>query len=111
MPVGEGRAGMADATRAATKAISRRVRKAVPEIVARIGDGGRSVIALSTAAHTSFARIGLLVAGDLHGVLSQQLGRRPDRDAVRADAAALDLLRFWISPAASAARRELGLAS
>ena len=102
---------MADATRAATKAMSRRVRKAVPEIVARIGEGGRPVIALATAAHAGFSRVGLLVSGDLHGVLTQVLGREPDRDAVRADASALDLLRFWISPAAVAARRELGLAS
>ncbi|UJR79183.1 hypothetical protein [Sandaracinus amylolyticus] len=111
LPVGEGRAGMADATRAATKAMSRRVRKAAPEVIAKIGEGGRPVLAFASALHASFARVGLIVAGDLHGVLALVLGRAPERDAVRANASALDLLRFWISPAAITARRELGLAS
>ncbi|AKF08214.1 hypothetical protein [Sandaracinus amylolyticus] len=111
LPVGEGRAGMADATRAANKAMSRRVRKAAPEAIAKIAEGGRPVLAFASALHASFARAGLVVAGDLHGVLATVLGRAPERDAVRANASALDLLRFWISPAAITTRRELGLAS
>lgn len=100
---------MADATRAATKAMSRRVRKGVPELVQKIGDGGRPIATFAIAAQRTFARGGLLIAGDLPTVLEVVIGRAPDRAAVCANETALDLVRFWISPAALASRRELGL--
>jgi predicted Zn-dependent protease len=110
LPAGEGRTGLADATRAASKVISRRVRKALPELVAKIGGGGAPIVDFAFAAHATLARGGLLVAGDLPSVIGWMVGGAPDRDRIREHGGALDLLRFWISSSALAARRELGLA-
>ena len=110
LPAGEGRAGMAEATRAAQKAIGRRVRRAVPPIVERIGDGGRPILAWSQALHQSLRRAGLVAAGDLASVLAL-LGFPPNRDSIEQSATALDLLRFWTSPPIIEARRRRGLAS
>jgi tetratricopeptide (TPR) repeat protein len=109
LPASEGRAGFADLNRAASKVVSRRVRKAMPELVVKLGGEARPILQFARAAHATFARGGLLVAGDLPTVLGWMVGGTSDRAKIRDHGGALDLFRFWISPAAIAVRKELGL--
>ncbi|MGE0786724.1 MAG: hypothetical protein AB7S26_13715 [Sandaracinaceae bacterium] len=108
LAAGEGRAGMADETRRVYKAMPRRVRKALPAIVSRITDGGRTVDAWSAALHEAACRAGLIAANDLAVGLRRTIGRS-DAEAVLASAAGLRMLHFWLSPDCIAMRQATGL--
>jgi tetratricopeptide (TPR) repeat protein len=107
----EGRPGMPDATRAATKAISRRVRKAMPDLVARMGSDGRAVVSFCDALSTSLDRAGCMASGDLESSLRAVLGVAPERSAVRAHESATSLVKLWNSQGAVAMRQDLGLST
>jgi tetratricopeptide (TPR) repeat protein len=112
LAAGEGRAGMAEASRVLGKAIGRRARRTVTEAVPRVGDGGRPLLAWSRALAITLARVGMIAAGDPAPAMRLvQL----DRGAARtADGGALDarsVARFWVADSTLALRRELGLAA
>lgn len=110
LATGEGRAGMADATRKLQKAMPRKVRKLVPDHARALGDG-RIVQSWSELVHRSADRAGLLLAGDLTSALRVLLGQAPDRDLLASAPDALDLYVFGLSPGAIALRRRLGLST
>jgi hypothetical protein len=100
--------GLEEWARALGKAMPRRVRKALPELLRALGDG-RDLDVAARAARRSALRAGLLLAGDPAAGLEAVLGRGVSREAVQDDPDARDLVAFWLSPEALAARRDLGL--
>jgi hypothetical protein len=110
LPAGEGRAGMAETTRKLYKAMPRKVRKVVPEMVRALGDDGRSILAWSQLVHRTANRAGLLVSGDIGGALRLLIGE-VSRENVLRSGDALDLLHFWLSPGALVLRQRLGLST
>lgn len=108
LPAGEGRSGMAETTRKLYKAMSRKVRKTVPEMVRALGDDGRSILVWSQLVHRTANRAGLLVSGDIGGALRLLVGDTT-RETVLRSGDALDLLLFWLSPGALVLRQRLGL--
>lgn len=109
LPAAAGRPGIEELARALNKAMSRKVRKAIPDVIRGLPDGGRGVGEYVTAAKRTAMRAGLLLAGDLGAALEAVLGYRASTEAVRGSADARDLVTFWISPAAIGLRRDLGL--
>lgn len=108
-PLAHHRPGVSEATKLAQKALSRRVKRGLPEIAQKIHDGGHAILTMSQAAQMTFSRGGVLAAGELTTVLAQRLGVTPSLERIERNLAALDLFRFWTSPASLAVRRELGL--
>jgi tetratricopeptide (TPR) repeat protein len=108
LPSAHGMQGVDEWARALGKAMPRRVRKALPDLLRALGDG-RDLDAAARAARRTTLRAGLLLAGDPAAALEAVLGRGVSRDAVQDDGDALDLVSFWLSPDALAARREMGL--
>lgn len=104
---GEGRAGVADASRALGKVIGRRARRAVTEAVPRVGDGGRPLLAWARALATTMARAGALAGADPGPAIRLAQLERGAAGAVDARS----ITRFWISTSTLALRRELGLAA
>ncbi len=110
LPLGEGRAGMAEGTRRIYKAMPRRVRKAIPPVVAAIGGDGRDLIAWGQQLHHSASRAGLLIANDFATGLRRAIGTT-DPEVVAATPEAIDILLFWLSPEVIDLRRRLGLSA
>jgi hypothetical protein len=110
-PLAAGGGGRAvdDAAAVLREAVSRRLRKAIPE-VARGTDG--RVAALSVAAQAFYAaasRAGLLMAADPLPALEMSLPGGVSRASAQASEQARQLVEFWVSMDALAMRRELGL--
>lgn len=111
LPAGEGRAGVAEWTRALDKVMSRKARKAIGEWAATVDDGGAGVIDYCRAARATTLRAGLVVSGDLYGTLKLLLGGEPSWPVVQESPDARELVLFWLSRPALALRRELGVTS
>ncbi|MCB9594334.1 MAG: hypothetical protein H6719_16505 [Sandaracinaceae bacterium] len=111
LPAGQGRPAMEDTKKRMYKAMPRRVRKSLPELLAALGDDGRSIDMWTLDLSRTVHRGGLLAANDPAVGLGRVLGRAPDPESVRASGDALDLVYFWLSPECCALRRRLGLVS
>ncbi|HJL14767.1 MAG TPA: hypothetical protein RMH99_03875 [Sandaracinaceae bacterium LLY-WYZ-13_1] len=111
LAAGEGRAGMAETTRRLYKAMPRRVRKSLPDLVRSVGGDGRAIDAWAHLVVRSAQHAGLLMANDLDVSLRRVLGTAPDRGVVLDVADARDMLLFWLSPGALALRQRLGLST
>jgi hypothetical protein len=102
---------MAETTRRIYKAMPRRVRKSLPELVGgQLGDG-RIIDAWAHLVVRSAQHAGLVASNDLATSLTRVLGAPPDRGLVLDAADAKDLLLFWLSPGALALRQKLGLST
>ncbi|MEO0325169.1 MAG: hypothetical protein AAF447_19580, partial [Myxococcota bacterium] len=111
LPVGAQMPGLADRARTLGKALPRRTRKAIAQVAPAVPGGGASVEAFCTAAQRSANRAGLLLGGDIASALRHVLGETPSVDKVRESGDALDLARYWLSPACIALRRQLGVSA
>jgi tetratricopeptide (TPR) repeat protein len=110
LAAGEGRAGMAEASRRAQKVMSRKVRKVVPDQARLLGDG-RVLDGWARLVHRTVGRAGLMLCADLATALRLTLGHEPDRASVLGSPEARDLLNFWLSPEALVLRQKLGLST
>ncbi|MBX3273310.1 MAG: hypothetical protein KF729_23810 [Sandaracinaceae bacterium] len=109
LPAGQGRPGLEDTRKRIYKAMPRRVRKAVPELVRTLGDDGRGIDAWAAGLARLAHRAGALAANDPGIALARVLGDMPRVETVRASADAMDIISFWLSPDCCALRRRLGL--
>lgn len=109
LPAAAGRVRVAELAQATAKAMSRRVRKAAPEVAAQIPDGGRAVVTWARALRMTLLRAGALAAADPGLALDVLCGSTRDEERTRASTEARELVRFWISGSASQVRSELGL--
>ena len=107
LAVAQNRAGVDALAARLSKVVSRRVRKAAPEVASRLGDG-RAVLQYARDLRTTLLRAGAVAAGDL-GLALDVVGGASGRTerSTRENAEARELLRFWISPTAAAFRTEL----
>jgi hypothetical protein len=111
LPAGEGRSGMAETTRRIHKAMPRRVRKSLPELIRGLEGDGRLVDAWAHLVVRTGQHAGLVASNDLASALRRVLGTSPDRGLVLDAADARDLLLFWLSPGALELRQKLGLST
>ncbi len=109
LPAGEGRAGVADWTRALDKGMSRKARNAIREWAPTVRDGGAGIIDYCRAARATALRAGLLISADLYGTLKLLLGGEPSWSSVVESVDARELVCFWLSRPVLALRRELGV--
>lgn len=100
--------GLDEAARVLAKGLTRKSRKAIPEL-ARALDGAASIEDVCRALRRTLLRAGMLLAVDPQPALEAVLGSDVSRDSVRANDDARDSVRFWTSQDALAMRRELGL--
>jgi hypothetical protein len=102
---------LAEVERLVGKAIPRKTRKALPDIVQQVARAGQDGRAWSRRALASQDRVATLASGDAATVLSLALGVPPERlgQAVLGNARAEELLRFVLSPEYLDLRRALGL--
>jgi cellulose synthase operon protein C len=101
LPSNVSRADLGDLPRTVGKALSRKARRALPELVRALPDGGAELASHCQALLARTRRLALLLSGELEAAL-REANRPPD--------AGLDLLRTWTSSAMSSSRRKLGLA-
>ena len=106
---GAGLAGLEEAARTLGKGLSRRSRKAIPDLVRPLDGRRESVEQVCRALRRTLLRAGLLLAAEPQPALEAVLGAGVSRAAVRANDEARDLVLFWTSTDALAMRRELGL--
>lgn len=111
LPAGQGRPGLEDTKKRIYKAMPRKVRKAVPDLVRALGDDGRGIDQWAHALGRVAQRGGLLAANDPRVALWRLLGAEPSPETLRGSADAMDLIFFWLSPECCALRRRLGLVS
>lgn len=116
LAVGQTRPGVEALVPRLSKVVSRRARRAAPELAAKLGDG-RAVMGYARGLRATLLRVASVVCGDPSPALDVLAGGsgsgggasgRTER-STRENAEARELLRFWLSPAAQAARRELGV--
>lgn len=105
---GSDRPGLVDWTHRLTKAMPRKVKRAVAAMGSQIAIDPGSIEAYCTAARRTSMRAGLLLAGDLGVVLNALLGGTVSLEMLGYSSDALDLLHFWISPEMTQLRRGLG---
>jgi hypothetical protein len=103
-----GRAGVGALLPVVTKKIPRRVRKAMQELVPRLGDRGEGCLAWARAARRTALRAGLVSCGDLPAAIETVLGGPSTPAATLASDDARDLVRFWISRDVVGVRHDLG---
>ncbi|MCC7542125.1 MAG: hypothetical protein IT379_38255 [Deltaproteobacteria bacterium] len=104
-----GARGYDETLRAMTKAMSRKVRKVVPDLARQAGGSpGRPEDAVQGAKRT-IDRVGAVWAGELSVVLDRLVDGPLSPGAVRASAEGRAMLLFWTSSAMATLRRELGL--
>lgn len=108
IPSGSDRAGLVDWTHRLTKAMPRKVKRAVAGMGSSITLDPGSIEAYCAAARRTSMRAGLLLAGDLSVVLNALLGGNVSVAMLGYSSDALDLLHFWISPEMTKLRRGLG---
>ncbi len=89
----------AEVTAAARKALSRTAKKSVARAAEEVAKDVDALIEQSARIRLTCAKAGLLVSGDLGAALTHVLDAPPTRDAIRENAEATELLRFWLSPA------------
>ncbi|MFO0683083.1 MAG: hypothetical protein U0234_13590 [Sandaracinus sp.] len=107
LAAGEGRPGVADATRVLGRAIGRRARRQIADAVPKIGEGGRPLAAWARALTVALVRAGMIAASDPAASMASL------RFELSSGAGALDtrsVARFWVAEATLALRREIGLA-
>ena len=109
LPIASGsdRPGLVDWTHRLTKAMPRKVKRAVAGLGAFANDP-IAIEAYCAAARRTSMRAGLLISGDLSIVLQALLGGQASFETLGYSADALDLLHFWISPEMTTLRRGLG---
>jgi tetratricopeptide (TPR) repeat protein len=102
---------LAEVERVVGKAIPRRTRKALPDVVRNVARSGQDGRAWSHRALVSQDRVATLASGDAATVLALALGVPPGRlgQATVGNARAGELLRFVLSPEYLDLRRALGL--
>ena len=101
LPRGVERAQLGDLPRTVGKALSRKARRALPELLRAMPDGGAEIPLHCQALLARTRRLALLISGELEAAL------REARSPLDAD---LDLLRSWTGTAISSTRRKLGRA-
>ena len=108
---GASRPGFDAWTKALAKAMPRRTRKGLAQVMPNLpADSVAGLEAHARAGRRTLSRAGLLVSMDLEAALTQVVGEAPALGAVRATEDAADLVTFWLSPELIALRKELGLA-
>lgn len=111
LAAGESRQGVADAKKRMYKAMPRRVRKSLPDIVRLLGDRGESIDVWAQDLARTAHRAGMLAANDPATALRRVLGTEPTAELVERSEDALDLLFFWLSPGCIELRQKLGLSA
>lgn len=101
LPSNVSRADLGDLPRTVAKALSRKSKRALPELVRALPDGGAEIASHCQALLARTRRLALLLSGELEAAL---------REAHRPPDAGLDLLRTWTGSPMSTSRRKLGLA-
>jgi hypothetical protein len=109
LAAGGGGRAVEDAATMLGKAASRRVRKAVPEVVRGVDGRLEALAAASRSLSGAASRAGLLLAADPLPALESSLPGGVSRASARASEQARQLVQFWVSMDALAMRRELGL--
>ena len=111
LTVGAELAGVPERARTLSKALPRRTRRVLAQVAPAVPEGGARLEAFCTAARRTANRAGLLLGGDITSALRHVLGETPSVEKVQRHADALDLARFWLSPACIALRRQLGVSA
>ncbi len=100
---------LGDLPRSLGRALPRKTKKALPELVRALPDRGASMELQLVLALRHTRSVSLLLAGDLASALEHTLGAFPTRDSIAASAEALDLVTVWTSSAMNTLRNRLGL--
>lgn len=103
---GSDRPGLVDWTHRLTKAMPRKIKRAVAGMGLALDP--HAIELYCTAARRTSMRAGLLVSGDLSVVLHALLGGTVSFEMLGYSPDAMDLLHFWISPEMTQLRRGLG---
>lgn len=113
VPIGDAksRSGVASWSKAISRVIARKQKKAVHDLGLALEDRGARAEAFCRAARQSSLRAGLLVSSDIDAALSVVLGTTPSLAATASTPEAADLVCFHLSSTSLVLRRELGLAS
>jgi tetratricopeptide (TPR) repeat protein len=100
-----------EVSRGVHKEISRKIRKAIPEVCQRIVQGGVDARLWAQVARRSIDRMAVLAAGDVSIVLAEQLGQPRDQlgGLVADNERARRLLQFVLSPSYLELRKTLGM--
>ncbi|MDB4985245.1 MAG: Exonuclease SbcC, partial [Myxococcaceae bacterium] len=101
LPRGIDRAALGDLPRSVGKALPRKAKRALPELLRALPEHGAELPAQCRALLARTRRLALLLSGELPAAL---------REAQNTTDADLDLLRTWTGSAMSSSRRKLGLA-
>ena len=96
-------AGLAALRKSVRQGDAAQTRRALPELLRALPDGGAGIEASCSAALTRTRRLALLLSGELEPAL-REASETGDHEA------GADLLRAWLGGALTAARRKLGLA-
>ena len=101
LPRGARRDDLGDLPRTVSKALPRRTRRSLAELIRALPDGGDGLVAHCSSALAYTRRLALALSGELEAAL-EEAGADGEE--------ALDLFQTWTSAALSASRRKLGLA-
>lgn len=92
------------------RALPRKVKKALPELCAALGDGGRDMPRQCELLLFQARRLALAIGGDLQASLDDVVGAMAARETIASSEAAVDLIRAWTSSPMALIRKKLGLA-
>ncbi len=109
LAAGAGVRGVDEAAALLGKAVSRRVRKAIPDATRGLDARPEALLAGARNLARGLARAGLILAADPAPALDAALPAGVSRAAAQGSEHARDLVDFWTSLDALAMRRELGL--
>jgi hypothetical protein len=100
-----------EVSRAIHREVSRKIRKAIPEVCQRISSSGQDPRKWAAAARRSIDRMAVIAAGDVSLVLADLLGTSRDQlgGAVPDSDRARRLLSFVLSPSYLELRKKLGM--
>jgi hypothetical protein len=90
------------------RALPRKAKKALPELVRALPDDGSALEEQLALALRHTRRLALLISGNLSAALERALGALPTREAIYGSEDALDLITTWTSGTMSTLRNRLG---
>ncbi|MFT3921113.1 MAG: tetratricopeptide repeat protein [Myxococcales bacterium] len=110
LPGGIMKAELGDLPRSVGRALPRKTKKALPDLVRTLPDQGVAMEHHVRVALRQTRRLALLLAGHLAPALEQVLGALPSKEVVIGSEDALDLITTWTSSSMDALRSRLGFA-
>jgi siroheme synthase len=110
LPPNVSREELGDQPRTLSKAMPRKVRKALPDLVRALPDAGASTETQVRMVQRHTRRLALLLSGDLEAALESVVGALPSADVIGGSEDALDLVRAFTSAPMTTLRKRLGLA-